>query len=79
MRHAAGRLLAPSNSHYTSTFGGPLTKSAETISANKPAAIDGLPARRRVWAATAIFAALAIASLDTAIANVALPAIRSDA
>ena len=48
------------------------------ISANKPAAIDGLPAQRRVLAATAIFAALAMASLDTAIANVALPAIAAD-
>ena len=52
--------------------------STETISANKPAAIDGLPAERRSWAAAAIFTALAMASLDTAIANVALPAIAAD-
>ncbi len=52
--------------------------STETISANKPAAIDGLPAERRNWAAAAIFTALAMASLDTAIANVALPAIAAD-
>ena len=49
--------------------------STETISANAPAAIDGLAAKRRRWAAAAIFTALAMASLDTAIANIALPAI----
>ncbi len=52
--------------------------STETISANKPAAIDGLPAERRSWAAAAIFTALAMASLDTAIANIALPAVAAD-
>jgi DHA2 family multidrug resistance protein-like MFS transporter len=52
--------------------------STETISANKPAASDGLPAERRNWAAAAIFTALAMASLDTAIANIALPAIAAD-
>ncbi len=52
--------------------------STETISANKPAAMDGLPADRRGWAAAAIFTALAMASLDTAIANIALPAIAAD-
>ena len=52
--------------------------STETISANKPAAMDGLPADRRGWAAVAIFTALAMASLDTAIANIALPAIAAD-
>jgi MFS transporter, DHA2 family, multidrug resistance protein len=52
--------------------------STETISANRPAAIDGLPAERRKWAAAAIFTALAMASLDTAIANVALPTIAAD-
>src|SRR5246127_4092939 len=36
---------------------------------------DGLPWERRRWAIAAIFTALAMASLDTAIANVALPAI----
>ena len=39
---------------------------------------DGLPAERRRWAILAIFTALAMASLDTAIANVALPAIATD-
>ena len=52
--------------------------STETILANKPAAIDGLPAERRRWAAAAIFTALAMASLDTAIANIALPAVAAD-
>jgi DHA2 family multidrug resistance protein-like MFS transporter len=52
--------------------------STETISANAPVAIDGLEAKRRRWAAAAIFTALAMASLDTAIANIALPAIATD-
>jgi DHA2 family multidrug resistance protein-like MFS transporter len=39
---------------------------------------DGLTAYRRRWAAAAIFTALAMASLDTAIANIALPAIAAD-
>jgi DHA2 family multidrug resistance protein-like MFS transporter len=52
--------------------------STETISANGPVAIDGLLAERRKWAAAAIFTALAMASLDTAIANIALPAIAAD-
>jgi MFS transporter, DHA2 family, multidrug resistance protein len=49
--------------------------------AAKPAAapvMDGLPAERRRWAVAAIFTALAMASLDTAIANIALPAIAAD-
>ncbi|MET0675784.1 MAG: MFS transporter [Bradyrhizobium sp.] len=51
--------------------------SAEASS--KPAApIDGLPPDLRRWALAAIFTALALASLDTAIANVALPAIAAD-
>src|SRR6202045_2765808 len=52
--------------------------STESISANGPAATDGLPAERRKWAVTAIFTALTMASLDTAIANIALPAIATD-
>src|SRR6201746_20162 len=52
--------------------------STETISANGSVAIDGLPAERRRWAAAAIFTALAMASLDTAITNIALPAIAAD-
>ena len=41
-------------------------------------AMDGLPPERRRWAAAAIFTALAMASLDTAIANIALPSIAAD-
>jgi len=41
-------------------------------------ATDGLPPGRRGWALAAIFAAVAMASLDTAIANIALPAIAAD-
>jgi DHA2 family multidrug resistance protein-like MFS transporter len=48
------------------------------ISPNTVAEIDGLPSERRRWAALTIFTALAMSSLDTAIANVALPAIASD-
>jgi DHA2 family multidrug resistance protein-like MFS transporter len=40
--------------------------------------MDGLPPERRQWAVAAIFAAIAMASLDTAIANVALPAIAAN-
>jgi len=39
---------------------------------------DGLPAERRRWAVAAIFIAVAMATLDTAIANIALPAIAAD-
>ena len=52
--------------------------STEIISADRPVEIDGLPAERRGWAAAAIFTAVAMASLDTAIANIALPAIAAD-
>lgn len=40
--------------------------------------MDGLPWERRRWAIAAVFTALAMASLDTAIANIALPAIAAD-
>jgi DHA2 family multidrug resistance protein-like MFS transporter len=40
--------------------------------------MDGLPWERRRWAIAAIFTALTMASLDTAIANIALPAIAAD-
>jgi DHA2 family multidrug resistance protein-like MFS transporter len=43
-----------------------------------PPLMDGLPPDRRRWAVAAIFTALAMASLDTAIANIALPAIAAD-
>jgi DHA2 family multidrug resistance protein-like MFS transporter len=52
--------------------------STETISANELAVIDGLPLERQRWATAAIFTALGMASLDTAIANIALPAIAAD-
>src|SRR5499427_3382753 len=39
---------------------------------------DGLPWERRRWAVAAIFTALAMASLDTVIVNVALPAVAID-
>ncbi|MDB5619421.1 MFS transporter [Tardiphaga sp.] len=39
---------------------------------------DGLSTKQRRWATLAIFTALAMASLDTAIANIALPAIAAD-
>jgi DHA2 family multidrug resistance protein-like MFS transporter len=42
------------------------------------AVTDGLPWERRRWVVAAIFTALAMASLDTAIANIALPAISAD-
>src|SRR5258708_8815522 len=58
--------------------GEPFGMSTEIISAGRPAAVDGLPAERPTWAAAAIFTALAMASLDTAIANIALPAIAAD-
>lgn len=52
--------------------------SMETISASGLVAIDRQPAEHRRWAAATIFTALAMASLDTAIANIALPAIALD-
>ncbi len=48
-----------------------------TIAPSPPVA-DGLPWEKRRWAVAAIFTALAMASLDTAIANIALPAISAD-
>jgi DHA2 family multidrug resistance protein-like MFS transporter len=54
--------------------------STDLAAAKGPAApvTDGLPPDRRRWAVAAIFTALAMASLDTAIANIALPAIAAD-
>lgn len=51
--------------------------STETFSV-QAAEHDGLPEDRRRWAAAAIFTTLALAALDTAIANIALPAIAAD-
>src|SRR5258705_2774437 len=49
-----------------------------TSSAKRPTPHDGRPGERRRWSVAAIFTALAVASLDPAIANIALPAIASD-
>jgi DHA2 family multidrug resistance protein-like MFS transporter len=78
MRHAAGRLLAGRYPYYIPDHWRPSRMSTEIISADGPVVIDGLPAERRGWAAAAIFTAVAMASLDTAIANIALPAIAAD-
>src|SRR5579859_209077 len=43
-----------------------------------PPVSDGLPIERRLWAVIAISLAVGMASLDTAIANIALPAIAAD-
>ena len=43
-----------------------------------PPPADGLPSERRIWAIVAISTAVAMASLDTAIANIALPSIAAD-
>src|SRR5712671_2056778 len=52
---------------------------SSAVSGGSPDGVaDGLPWERRRWAVAAIFTALAMASLDTAIANIALPAISSD-
>ena len=60
--------------------GGDVTEMLDPVAAKQinPAAMDGLPPTRRRWAVAAIFTALAMASLDTAIANIALPAIAVD-
>src|SRR6185437_5568232 len=52
--------------------------SANTTEKPPATTMDGLPPELRRWAVAAIFTALAMASLDTAIANVALPAIAAD-
>jgi MFS transporter, DHA2 family, multidrug resistance protein len=53
--------------------------STDTTAAKPPTPVfDGLPTDRRRWAVAAIFTALAMASLDTAIANIALPAIAAN-
>jgi DHA2 family multidrug resistance protein-like MFS transporter len=47
-------------------------------SASSPPISDGLPYERRIWAVVAISLAVGLASLDTAIANIALPSIAAD-
>src|SRR6202167_1811903 len=63
-----------------STQFGAIMMSTDPLAAKSAAApvADGLPTERRRWAIAAIFTALAMASLDTAIANIALPAIATD-
>ncbi|CAN5185098.1 MFS transporter [soil metagenome] len=51
---------------------------ADGIAAKTTSPADNLSSEQRRWAAAAIFTALAMASLDTAIANIALPAIAAD-
>src|ERR1700739_2178216 len=57
-----------------------LRMSSDKITAKPPtqAVGEGLPWERRRWAMAAIFTTVAMASLDTAIANIALPAISAD-
>ena len=52
----------------------------QEVKVAKPASppVDGLPFERRIWAVVAISAAVGMASLDTAIANIALPTIAAD-
>ncbi len=52
----------------------------QQVKAEKPASpiSDGLPPERRIWAVVAISVAVGMASLDTAIANIALPSIATD-
>src|SRR3569832_2141404 len=45
---------------------------------SSPPTGDGLPYERRIWAVIAISVAVGMASLDTAIANIALPSIAAD-
>jgi MFS transporter, DHA2 family, multidrug resistance protein len=51
---------------------------ADGLAMPEPSPADGLSGEQRRWATLAIFTALAMASLDTAIANIALPAIAAD-
>ncbi|WP_295850411.1 MFS transporter [Tardiphaga sp.] len=51
---------------------------ADGMTAGIALPMDGLPPEQRRWATFAIFTAMAMASLDTAIANIALPAIAAD-
>jgi DHA2 family multidrug resistance protein-like MFS transporter len=50
----------------------------DRLQTNAPPVSDGLPFERRLWAVIAISVAVGMASLDTAIANIALPAIAAD-
>jgi DHA2 family multidrug resistance protein-like MFS transporter len=50
----------------------------QQVQSPEPAVEDGLPKPRRYWSAAAVWLALAMAVLDGAIANVALPTIAND-
>src|ERR1700744_4982909 len=52
----------------------------QEVKVAKPASppMDGLPFERRIWAVVAISIAVGMATLDTAIANIALPSIAAD-
>jgi DHA2 family multidrug resistance protein-like MFS transporter len=66
-------------SHQTGPDSTKVSEIAEiAVPLKRLAAFDGLPTDRRRWAVAAIFTALAMASLDTAIANIALPAIAAN-
>jgi len=59
----------------------PASAEPVALSARRPADQvhpDGLPSPRRWWAAAAVWLAISVAVLDTAIANVALPTIARD-
>lgn len=49
-----------------------------TLPPYEPSVADGLPPAQRRWAAAVVFIAIAMSALDTAIANIALPAIAAD-
>lgn len=51
---------------------------ASTLVSDELSVTDGLPPARRRWASGVVFIAIGMAALDTAIANVALPAIATD-
>ncbi|MDG3444086.1 MFS transporter [Nitrospirillum amazonense] len=51
---------------------------ADVMDTPKPTQTDGLPDRPRFWAMAAILTAVGMATLDTAIANTALPTIAGD-
>ncbi|TWB46895.1 MFS transporter [Nitrospirillum viridazoti] len=51
---------------------------ADVMDTPKPMQTDGLPDRPRFWAMAAILTAVGMATLDTAIANTALPTIAGD-
>lgn len=57
------------------SFGAAANDAVNDGAADADAAADGLPPVRRLWAVAALMTGVAMASLDTAIANTALPAL----